>query len=151
MGTYPDRSTRRLYLSPFLGTSVQPLFFDLLKLHSPNIPNRRLLRYFVRGTTLTINRRGILRPDRLSGGGIHDIVTKLGTGSGIERRVRPHGIRHTAIAKASRLMKTANLGLPALQAFSNHRSPATLGRYIDPDNEAAYSLEELVSETASFK
>jgi len=81
----------------------------------------------------------------------HDMITKLGTGAGIERRVRPHGIRHTAITKASRLMKTANLGLPALQAFSNHRSPATLGRYIDPDNEAAYSLAELVSETSSFK
>ena len=46
-------------------------------------------------------------------------------------------------------MKTANLGLPALQAFSNHRSPATLGRYIDPDNEAAYGLAELVSETVT--
>ncbi len=46
-------------------------------------------------------------------------------------------------------MKTANLGLPALQAFSNHRSPATLGRYIDPDNKAAYSLAELVSGTDS--
>ena len=42
-------------------------------------------------------------------------------------------------------MKTTNLGLPALQAFSNHRSPATLSQYIDPDNEAAYSLAELVS------
>jgi len=58
--------------------------------------------------------------------------------------------RHsTPITKASRLMKTANLGLPALQAFSNHRSPATLGRYIDPDSEAAYSLAELVSETST--
>ena len=79
------------------------------------------------------------------------MITKLGTASGIERRVRPHGIRHTAITKASRLMKTANLGLPALEAFSNHRSPATLGRNIDPDSEAAYSLAELVSEKANFK
>ena len=86
---------------------------------------------------------------RPPGDGIHDMITKLGAVSGIEGRVRPHGIRHTAITKASRLMKNANLGLPALQAFSNHRSPATLGRYIDPDNEAAYSLAELVSETAA--
>ena len=78
------------------------------------------------------------------------MITKLGMIPGIERRVRPHGIRHTAITKASRLIKTANLGLPALQAFSNRRSPATLGRYIDPDSEAAYSLAELVSETASL-
>jgi integrase len=76
------------------------------------------------------------------------MITKLGMIPGIERRVRPHGIRHTAITKASRLIKTANLGLPALQAYSNHRSPATLGRHIDPDNEAAYSLATLVSETA---
>jgi len=48
-------------------------------------------------------------------------------------------------------MKNVNLGLPALQAFSNHGSPATLGRYIDPDNEAAYSLAELVSKTASLE
>ena len=95
--------------------------------------------------------QGALRPDRLSGDGIHDMITKLGAVSGIERRIRPHGIRHTAIPKASRLMKTANLGLPALQAFSNHRSPATLGRYIDPDNEAAYSLAELVSQTDSLE
>ncbi len=87
----------------------------------------------------------------LTGDCIHDMITKLGTASGIERRVRPHGIRHTAITKASRLMKTANLGLPALEAFSNHRSPATLGRNIDPDSEAAYSLAELVSEKANFK
>ena len=46
-------------------------------------------------------------------------------------------------------MKTANLGLPVLQAFSNHRSPATLGRYIDPDSEAAYSLATLVSQAAN--
>ena len=79
------------------------------------------------------------------------MISKLGTGAGIERRVRPHGIRHTAITKASRLMKTANLGLPALQAFSNHRSPATLGRNIDPDNEAAYRLAALVSKTISME
>ena len=48
-------------------------------------------------------------------------------------------------------MKTANHGLPALQAFSNHRSPAMPGRYIDPDSEAAYSLAELVSETTSLE
>jgi len=48
-------------------------------------------------------------------------------------------------------MQIANHGLPALQAFSNHRSPATLGRYIDPDNEAAYSLAERVSETTSLE
>jgi len=48
-------------------------------------------------------------------------------------------------------MKAENLGLPALQAFSNHRSPATLGRYIDPDNEAAYSLAELVSKTSGLE
>jgi len=48
-------------------------------------------------------------------------------------------------------MKTANLGLPALQASSNHRPPATLGRYIDPDSEAAFSLAEPVSETASME
>lgn len=90
---------------------------------------------------------GALRLDRLSGDGIHDMITKLGAVSGIERRVRPHGIRHTAITKASRLMKTASLGLPALQAFSNHPSPATLGWYINPYNEAAYNSVELVSET----
>ena len=48
-------------------------------------------------------------------------------------------------------MKTANLGLPALQAFSNHRSPPTLGRYIDPDDETACSLAELVSETTRLE
>ena len=79
------------------------------------------------------------------------MITKLGAVSGIERRVRPHGIRHTAITKPSRLIKTANLGLPALQAFSNHRTLATLGRYIEPDKQAAYSLAELVSETASLE
>jgi len=110
----------------------------------------------IRGTQdgalfVRIDRRGSLRPDRLSGDGIHDKITKLGTGAGIGRRVRPNGIRHTAITNASRLMKTASLGLPALQAFSNHRSPATLGRYIDPDNEAAYSLATLVSKTAGFE
>jgi len=100
---------------------------------------------------IRIDRRGSLRPDRLSGDGIHDMITMLGTGSGIERRVRPHGIRHTAITQASRLMKTANLGLPALQAFSNHRSPATLGRCIDPDKEAGNSLVTLVSESTTLE
>jgi len=136
----------------------------MLKGHSQRMPKRlppvtadAIKRWIqVRGTQqgplfVRIDRRGTPRPDRLSGDGIHDMITKLGAVSRIERRVRPHGIRHTAITKASRLMKTANLGLPALQAFSNHRSPATLGRYIDPDNEAAYSLAELVSETAPME
>lgn len=57
-------------------------------------------------------------------------------------------IRHTAITKASRLMKTANLGLPRLPGIFKS-PPATLGRYIDPDNEAAYSLAESVSETST--
>lgn len=48
-------------------------------------------------------------------------------------------------------MKTPNFVLFARQAFSNLRSPATLGRHIDPDNEAAYSLATLVSETARLE
>jgi len=136
----------------------------MLKGHSQHMPKRlppvtgdALKRWIeIRGTQdgplfVRIDRRGALRPDQLSVDGIHDMIAKLGTRSKIERRVRPHGIRHTAITKASRLMKTANLGLPALQAFSNHRSPANLGRYIDPDNEAAYSLAELVSETTRLE
>jgi len=135
----------------------------MLKGHSQRMPKRlppvtadALKRWIeIRGTQdgaliVRIDRRGSLRPDRLSGDGIDDVITQLGTVSGIGRRVRPHRIRHPAITKASRLMKTANLGLPVLQAFSNHRSPATLGRYIDPDNQAAYSLAELVSETAGL-
>ena len=136
----------------------------ILKGHSQRMPKRlppvtadALKRWIdVRGVQdgplfVRIDRRGSLKPHRLSGDGVHGMITKLGTGAGIERRVRPHRIRHTAITKASRLMKAANLGLPALQAFSNHRSPATLGRYIDPDNEAAYSLAELVSKTATLE
>jgi len=57
----------------------------------------------------------------------------------------------SAITNSSQLMKTANFGLPAVQAFSNHRPPATLGQYIDPDSEAAYSLAELVSDASSFE
>ena len=109
----------------------------------------------IRGTQdsplfVRIDRRGMLRPHRLSGDGVHDMITKLGVESGIERRVRPHGIRHTAITKASRLTKTENPGLQALLAFSNHRSAATLGCYIDPDLAAAYSLATLVSERGSL-
>ena len=50
-----------------------------------------------------------------------------------DRKVRPHGIRHTAITEATRASRTAGLGLEAVMAFSDHASVGTLSHYLDAE------------------
>jgi integrase/recombinase XerC len=69
------------------------------------------------------------RPDgRLTGDAVYKIVRGLGRAAGLDRAVRPHGIRHASITEVA---KRTNGNAVASQEFGRHRNPATTARYID--------------------
>ncbi len=86
-----------------------------------------------------------LTSDRLRGDGIYRITIGLGEKVESSRRVRPHGIRHTAISSATRAARAAHLGLEAVLAFSDHRNIQTLKFYLDEEDGLQRQISELVA------
>ena len=64
---------------------------------------------------------------RLTGSAVYTIVRRLGAQAGLAK-VRPHGLRHTAITEA---LDLTNGDVRAVQRFSRHRDLRTLQRYDD--------------------
>jgi integrase/recombinase XerC len=65
---------------------------------------------------------------RLSNWAVYDIVGELGKAAGVEGRVKPHGIRHTAITRA---IDALNGDYRSVKSFSRHASIQTIMRYDD--------------------
>lgn len=65
---------------------------------------------------------------RLTGQAVWDIVRDLGRRAGLERPVRPHGIRHASI---SELLELNNGNIVEAQAFAGHADPRTTMIYLD--------------------
>lgn len=85
---------------------------------------------------------------RLTAKAIATIVASLGQAAGATGRVRPHGLRHTAITEAAKREKD----LRKIKDFSRHKDIRTVGIYID--NLENFGLEiaqvvasDLLSET----
>jgi integrase/recombinase XerC len=82
---------------------------------------------------------------RLRGDGIYRTVVALGEAARSPRKVRPHGIRHTAISEATRAARAAHLGLEAVMAFSDHQNVQTLKFYLDEDDNLQKQVAQMVA------
>ena len=104
----------------------------------------------VRGETpgplfLRIRNGGHITKDRLRGDGIYRLVVELGRSVKSPRKVRPHGIRHTAITAATRAARAAHLGLEAVMAFSDHQNVQTLKFYLDEEDGLQRQVSQMVA------
>ncbi len=81
---------------------------------------------------------------RLTTKAIASIVAALALAAGATGRVRPHGLRHTAITEAAKIEKD----LRKIKDFSRHRDIRTVGIYID--NLDNYGLEIAQSVASSL-
>jgi integrase/recombinase XerC len=89
------------------------------------------------------------RPTRLTGSAVYEIVRGLGRDAlpkGSRRRVRPHGIRHTAITEAVRRAKDVGLAREEVQKFSRHRDFRMVARYLDAHDQAQRRLGAAVGD-----
>jgi integrase/recombinase XerC len=70
------------------------------------------------------------------------ILAVLGERAKIGGRVRPHGLRHTAITA----LLDAGAGLREAQRFSRHADPRTLMRYDDNRSDIGGAMARVVSD-----
>jgi integrase/recombinase XerC len=89
-------------------------------------------------------RRGRTRgaAERLTGEGVARVLAALGVQAGLGARVRPHGLRHTAITA----LLDAGAGLREAQRFSRHADPRTLMRYDDNRSDIGGEMARRVSD-----
>lgn len=80
---------------------------------------------------------------RITGGGVWEIVRRLGERTGI--RVRPHGLRHAGITEA---LDLTGGNIRAVQRFSRHRDLRTLLYYDDNREDLGGKVSRMVSEAA---
>lgn len=80
--------------------------------------------------------------DRLSGEGVARILDALAKRANVSDRVRPHGLRHTAITA----LLDHGAGLRETQRFSRHADPRTLMQYDDNRADIAGEMARAVSE-----
>ena len=80
---------------------------------------------------------------RLTGTSLYRIVRRLGEKVGL--RVRPHGLRHTAITEACKLAQAKGLGLEEVLDFSRHRDVKVLMVYRDLERDVRGQLAALVA------
>jgi integrase/recombinase XerC len=82
--------------------------------------------------------------ERLSASGIYRIVSKLGDLIG--HKVRPHGLRHTAITEACKKIVSHQIGIEELLDFSRHKDIRTLFIYRDRERNVQGLISRLISE-----
>ncbi len=80
---------------------------------------------------------------RLTGTGIYRLVS--GLGKKICAKVRPHGIRHTAITEACKKAQEHGYGLEEVLDFSRHADVSTLMVYRDRERNVQGRLASLVA------
>ena len=81
---------------------------------------------------------------RLAASGVYGAVRKMGRDVG--SRVRPHGLRHTAITEACKRAQAAGIGLDEVRQFSGHANVATLMVYRDNERNVQGRIAALVAE-----
>lgn len=84
------------------------------------------------------------RPDgRLTGGGVRHIVDAVRRAAGIDRRVRPHGLRHAGITRG---LEVTGGDIAAVQRFSRHKDVRTVVLYDDRRKDLAGEVAKKVAE-----
>jgi integrase/recombinase XerC len=79
---------------------------------------------------------------RLTGRGLHKVITALGKKIGNEG-VRPHGVRHTSVTRA---LDLTNGNMREVQKFSSHAKPETLMIYDDQRKDVAGEIASKVAD-----
>lgn len=79
---------------------------------------------------------------RLSDRSVHRIVAELGRRAGLDRPVRPHGLRHHSITSA---LDMTHGDVRAVQKFSRHKKLDVLMIYDDARQDEAGRIAELVA------
>ena len=80
---------------------------------------------------------------RLTGTSLYRIVRRLGEQVGL--KVRPQGLRHTAITEACKLAQAKGMGLEEVLDFSRHRDVKVLMVYRDRERDVQGQLATLVA------
>ncbi len=80
---------------------------------------------------------------RLTGTSLYRIVRRLGEQVGL--KVRPHGLRHSAITEACKLAQAKGMGLEEVLDFSRHRDVKVLMVYRDRERDVQGQLATLVA------
>ena len=80
---------------------------------------------------------------RLTGTGLYLVVRSLGEKTG--RKVRPHGLSHTAITEACKAAQAHGMGLEEVMDFSRHKNVRTLMVYRDRERNVQGRLSALVA------
>jgi integrase/recombinase XerC len=80
---------------------------------------------------------------RLSATSLYRIIRDLGRKT--EQKVRPHGLRHTAISEAVRRAQAVGMDVTKVLQFSRHKDLKTLQVYIDQVEDAQGKIAELVA------
>jgi integrase/recombinase XerC len=84
-----------------------------------------------------------IQGERLSATSLYRIVRDLGTQTG--QKVRPHGLRHTAISEAVRKVQAVGMDVTKVLQFSRHKDLKTLQVYIDTVEDVQGKIAELVA------
>jgi integrase/recombinase XerC len=82
---------------------------------------------------------------RLTGTSLYRIVRRLGAQVGL--KVRPHGLRHSAITEACKAAQANGMGLEEVLDFSRHRDVKVLMVYRDRERDVQGQLAALVAAT----
>jgi site-specific recombinase XerD len=97
-------------------------------------------------------RRGLARPgtrlfctlagDPVSDDYVRNLLRRLATGAGIEKRVHPHGLRHSYAVE----LRKAGMDVAAISKLLGHSSVAVTARYLDhlTNDEAGKALEKVI-------
>jgi integrase/recombinase XerC len=86
---------------------------------------------------------GKKKSNRLSALAIYKLVRRIGKRVGI--LTRPHGLRHTAISEAVRLVQQNGMDLTSVLKFSRHTNMATLQFYLDQEAGLQGKIADLVA------
>lgn len=83
---------------------------------------------------------------RLTGSGIYYLIRRLGIKIG--KRMKPHGLRHSAITEAIKAATACGFDLEEVRAYSRHKDIRTLVIYRDQDRNRQGELANHVAESA---
>jgi integrase/recombinase XerC len=123
-----------------------------LQKETPTIPSRIKAALkeclSVRGTEdgplfTSFHHDGRIQGKRLTASGLYRIIRSMGVRTG--QKVRPHGLRHTAISEALRKAQAVGMDVTKALHFSRHKDLKTLQVHIDQVEDAQGKIAELAA------
>lgn len=78
-------------------------------------------------------------------GSLTEPFKRIADHAGLDCRINPHAIRHSAINRGARVAAEHGLGIDYLMGFSRHKNPAALGAYLDGLEKKGQHLANLAA------